>query len=185
MKSIAMRLSGRAAGSAAPVVCVLAAVLTLQAGAAMAQVKECQDEDLAPQRRIRACTVVIEDAKQADNVRAEAYANRGSVHDEEDKLDEAIADFTAALKLTPNNATLYVLRGTSYGNNSDYQRAIADFTEAIRLEPKDAGAYANRGVAYQETKQNDKAIADYRKALELEPDNETAKDGLADLTKKN
>ena len=163
----------------------MAAALALPAGPALAQVKECQDEDLAPQRRIRACTVVIDDVKQAEAVRAEAYANRGSIYDEEDKLDEAIADFTAALKLTPGNATLYVLRGTSYGNKSDFQRAITDFTEAIRLDPKDSAAYANRGVAYQETNQNDKAIADYRKALELEPGNETAKDGLSELTKKN
>ena len=50
--------------------------------------------------------------------------------------DKAIADFTEAIRLNPNDAEAYYSRGCEYFEKGDHDRAIADFTEAIRLNPK-------------------------------------------------
>ena len=48
----------------------------------------------------------------------------------------AVADFTAAIALSPENASLYYARGDAYlsGGERDLEKAIADFSEAARLQ---------------------------------------------------
>jgi tetratricopeptide (TPR) repeat protein len=51
--------------------------------------------------------------------------------------DRAIAEYTEAILIDPDNAFHYSSRGHVYRQNGDYDRAIADYAEAIRLEPND------------------------------------------------
>jgi tetratricopeptide (TPR) repeat protein/predicted small secreted protein len=84
--------------------------------------------------------------------------------------DRAIADFTQAIRLDPDNAKAYKERGNAYYIKGDYDRAIADYTQAIRLDPDYALAYHNRGDAYSDKDDYDRAIADYTQAIRLNPD---------------
>jgi tetratricopeptide (TPR) repeat protein len=84
-------------------------------------------------------------------------------------FEQAIADFSQALKLDPNNAKIYVERGNAYGDKGDNDRAIADYDQAIRLNPNFAEAYSNRGNAYLSKGDHDRAIADYDQAIRLNP----------------
>jgi tetratricopeptide (TPR) repeat protein len=84
--------------------------------------------------------------------------------------DKAIADWTDAISLKPDDAEAYCNRGKAYGEKGDYGKAIADYAEAIRLRPDFAKAYYNRGVCYGEKGDHDKAIADYNEAIRLTPD---------------
>ena len=43
----------------------------------------------------------------------------------------AIADYTEAIKLKPDDASAYIGRGGAKGFLADYKGAIADFTEEI------------------------------------------------------
>ena len=140
-------------------------------------------KSLPPPQRIAACTKVIEDKKQSTDVRAEALASRGSAFDDQDKYDEAIADYDAALKLSPGDPAVLILRGNSYDAKGDKQKAIADYTAAIKINPEDAAGYYNRATVYQELGQRERAIADYRKALEIMPKHAGAQEGLADVIK--
>ena len=63
------------------------------------------------------------------------------------KLNEAIADFSAALRIAPNIHELWNLRGLTYLLQSDCRRAIADFDEAIRRKPGYTVAIRNRRMA--------------------------------------
>ncbi|MHC6203850.1 tetratricopeptide repeat protein, partial [Breznakiellaceae bacterium SP9] len=82
--------------------------------------------------------------------------------------EQAIRDFTQALKLDQNNAGIYYERGNAYNHKRDYERAIADCTQAIRLDSNYAAAYNGRGVAYVNKGDYDRAIADYTQAIRLD-----------------
>ena len=59
----------------------------------------------------------------------------------------AIADYTKAIELDPNNANAYYNRGLSKLNLKNYYGAIADNTKAIELDPNNADAYFNRAIS--------------------------------------
>ena len=80
------------------------------------------------------------------------------------QYDRAIADFTRAIRLEPNDADAYYGRGTALGEKGEHDNAIADFTQAIRLKPENGDAYYRRGVAFESKREHDKAIADFEGA---------------------
>ena len=61
--------------------------------------------------------------------------SRGIAYRDQGNLDQAIADFTAALGINPNYTPAYHERGVAYRMKGDRELAIADFREAIRLDP--------------------------------------------------
>ena len=83
--------------------------------------------------------------------------------------DQAIADYTEAIRLDPKHALAYINRGNAWRTKEEYDKAIADYDEAIRLDPKDATAYHERGEAWYAKDDLDKAIADYDEAIRLDP----------------
>ncbi len=62
-------------------------------------------------------------------------------------LDQAIADFTDAIRLDPEIADAYYNRGHAYGRRATSTRPIADLTQAIRFDPENS-EYGIRGLAY-------------------------------------
>lgn len=154
------------------------------AAAQPTDIDKCADVELAKALRMASCNTLIGDRKQADDVRADAYGNRGSIHDEEGRHDAAIADFTQALKLVPHDPVVLIARGNAHDSHGDKQKAIADYTEAIRINPGDAAPYFNRAAVYQELGEVTKAEVDYKKALEIDPDFDSAKMGLTELNSK-
>jgi tetratricopeptide (TPR) repeat protein len=103
----------------------------------------------------------------------------GAVVSEEKKAvyDRAIADFTQAIRLDPDNAIAYEERGNAYASKGDYDRAIADFNQAIRINPDYVAAYNNRGNVYNDKGEYDRAIADYTQAIRINPNDAFAYNG--------
>jgi tetratricopeptide (TPR) repeat protein len=99
-----------------------------------------------------------------------AFHNRGCAYVIEGKPDSAIADYTAAIALSPSYASAWYNRGSVFLSQNDFARAAADLTEAIRLSQKYADACNNRGIAFLEEKRYGEAIADFRRVIELKPD---------------
>jgi Flp pilus assembly protein TadD len=63
-----------------------------------------------------------------------AYANRGRIYGMNlGNYKKAIADFTKAIEIDPNNASVYGLRGVSYDRLRDYKKASKDARKACDL----------------------------------------------------
>ena len=75
-----------------------------------------------------------------------AYNNRGVAKKSLKDYYGAIADYTKAIELRPDDALLIYNRGVAKNYLEDYYGAIADYTKAIELNPDDASAYNNRGM---------------------------------------
>jgi tetratricopeptide (TPR) repeat protein len=115
--------------------------------------------------------------------RSAAYVEQGrsaakQAYDAEDQeirmsyYEQAIENWTRALKLNPWNHDAYYYRGLVYQyQKEDYDRAIGDFTRAIKLRPDYAFYYARRGDVYRLKEDYDQAIADYTEAIVLSSDN--------------
>ena len=57
--------------------------------------------------------------------------------------DRAVAEFSEAIRLKPDNARAYYNRGQAYRHRGDYGKALTDYGEAIRLKPDLMEAYNN------------------------------------------
>jgi len=89
-----------------------------------------------------------------------------------DIIDQAIIDFTQAIRLEPPNARLYLVRGIARSIRRDYDLALADFMQAIDMAPNSpdsAPAYFNRGNIYTNIMDYDRAIVEFNRAINLAP----------------
>jgi tetratricopeptide (TPR) repeat protein len=97
------------------------------------------------------------------------------------RLDEALARYDRALKLSPRLVVAWYNRGLDLMNAGRLREAVASFTRAIELHPWDAQAHNNRGLALLKLGNRDAARADFQRALELEPGMKEAEENLGRL----
>jgi tetratricopeptide (TPR) repeat protein len=83
---------------------------------------------------------------------------------------KAVAYYTEAVRLNPNDTKAYAGHGDAYAGLGNYEQAIADYTEAIHVDPNYAYAYQRRGDAYRAIGEYELAIADCTEAIRLDPD---------------
>ena len=102
------------------------------------------------------------------------YFIRGMRAHNEERFQDAITAYTAAIEKNPTSFLSYNCRGLSYCSLDQYKKGIADYTMAIRLCPQNDKVYFNRGLAYQNLEELEKAIADYTMAIELNPQDAAA-----------
>ena len=98
---------------------------------------------------------------------AQTFFDRGKNESILRNYQAAIADYTEAIRLKPDDAVAHAGRGDAYNWLKQYDKAIGDYTEAIRLKPDYAEAYNDRGAAHTWLKQYDKAVGDYTEAIRL------------------
>ena len=115
---------------------------------------------------------------EADFANFVTYTSGGRVSAGRKRVyDQAIADFSEAIRINPNNAAIYSERGRVYGLKEDYDRAITDQTKAIKIDTNYALAYLRRGAAYGSKGDYDRAITDYTQAIKMDPNDASAYSG--------
>ena len=83
----------------------------------------------------------------------------------------ALADFDAAVRLTPDFGEAHLMRGTALVELGRYPEAIEALTRALAINPeRPERAHFYRAAAYEETGNASAAYADYQRAAELAPD---------------
>ncbi|MBD2338553.1 tetratricopeptide repeat protein [Calothrix sp. FACHB-156] len=99
----------------------------------------------------------------------EAFSDRCLAYLQIQEYQQAIADCTQAINLSPENAEAYINRGLANYRQQDYLSAIADYQQAIALKPADFRAYYNLALAHAATDKYLEAIVDYNLALSQIP----------------
>jgi tetratricopeptide (TPR) repeat protein len=94
---------------------------------------------------------------------------RGVAFEQKGDFENAIANFTEAIRIDPNYALAFYDRGKSYKGKGDLAQAVADYGEAIRIDPNNALAFYDRGIAYKARGYLERAISDFDEAIRIEP----------------
>jgi len=111
--------------------------------------------------------------KTATKTAAQEAADRGKVSYAKRDYENAIREFTEAIRLD-NSVTVYFgRRGFVYSKIEDYDNAIKDYTDAIKLDPNNSDYLMYRGDSYYQKKDYYTAINDYTAAIKLDPLNTT------------
>ncbi len=116
------------------------------------------------------------------------HQNAGDKYYEQEKYNQAIAEYSQVIAIEPNYAHAYHGRGKAYYKKEDFSKAIYNYGQAILLKYDYAMAYNNRGNAYYQTGETELAIADYEQVLFLDNDaiaKQEAKQALNTLNGEN
>jgi tetratricopeptide (TPR) repeat protein len=81
----------------------------------------------------------------------------------------AIADFSEAIRLAPEDPAAYIQRGYAHHERREADRAIEDFTTAISLKPDSGRAYFARALVHRRRGDFASALADATAAIEHNP----------------
>jgi len=98
---------------------------------------------------------------------AEAYNNRGLAFYNLERHQQAINDFSQAVRMKPQYAEAFNNRGNAYYALDQYEKAEADFNKSLELKPKYSKAHLNRGLAYFQMKKSEESCKDFRRACDL------------------
>ncbi|MEQ9815202.1 MAG: tetratricopeptide repeat protein [Azospirillaceae bacterium] len=114
------------------------------------------------------CTQRLASSLPAD-VTAIAYNNRGNALQNLGLLEDALADYTAALDLQPRYAVALSNRGSAFDQLGQYENAIADYTSAIEFDDTRPEAFFNRANTYFRIGQYQNAVSDYSVVASMLP----------------
>ncbi len=84
-------------------------------------------------------------------------------------LQRAVADFTTAVDLAPDNAGLLLSRGKAHHDLKQYDKALADLTAALQLAPQHTDILIERSEVFVRLNRYDEALADLTTALQISP----------------
>jgi tetratricopeptide (TPR) repeat protein len=105
---------------------------------------------------------------------ASALQQRAGVYVSQQKFQEAIADYSEALKVKAKDPEIFERRAYAEMQLKDYDKALRDYNEAIKLSPEEAKYYQVRAFIYQTKGDFKAAMADVDKTLKLDPNNQDA-----------
>ena len=167
----------------ARIAAVLAALtLTSAAGAAVAGVQvigssdahRCMDAAFAGSSSayaINVCTTALSEAALTPKNRAGTLVNRGVLRMNRRDYVAALADFEAALAVTPQSGEALFNRGSVRIAQGRFAEGVADIDQSLALglnQPEKA--FYNRAIAREELADTRGAYRDYLEAARLKPD---------------
>ena len=136
-----------------------------------AEAAKSQDWDKAVEL-LRKATAM--DHKYSDELSA-VYQQRGYAAASNQQFQDAINDYSEALKLTSQDVRIYEQRAAVEMKIQDYDKALADYSEVIKLKPNEARYYNYRAYIYELKNDSKNALADTEKVLKMDPNNQEAK----------
>ncbi len=97
------------------------------------------------------------------------FAKRAEVYGEMGLHQQAVSDYTEAIKLDTTESLYIARRGDEYRLLGKYDLSVADFDRAIEMDPESANYYMQRGWVKDEFQGNHTdGLADYTTAIELD-----------------
>lgn len=123
-----------------------------------------------PPEQIAVFVPVVADAAAANPRDAAGYMRRAADFAAKGDLDNALADYDAAIRLDETSIPAYHGRGMIWQRRGNAERALVDLDHAIRLSFSDPEIYRDRGSLWFGRGNHDRAIADFNQAIKLKPD---------------
>ncbi|PQE22727.1 stress-induced-phospho 1 protein [Rutstroemia sp. NJR-2017a BVV2] len=114
---------------------------------------------------------------------ADALKAEGNKAIAEKNFDEAVAKFTEAIAIEPENHILYSNRSAAYASKRDYENSLKDAEKCTELKPDWAKGWGRVAAAKQGTGDLLGAHDAYEEALKLDPNYAVASKGLASVKK--
>lgn len=109
--------------------------------------------------------------KEMDRMREAMRMRRAEAAIGAGRYDDAIGDFNALLKVSPQNRRLALGLGMALVGKGDTQAAIAQFDQIIASTPNAAAAYYGRAMAHNTARRRDDSLKDLDRAIALDPRN--------------
>ena len=106
-----------------------------------------------------------------DSTNVNPIIGLGSVLDDLDREDEAIAYLEKGFELSPDNIGINTNLGYRYMMKANYELALRYYNKVLTLDPQDAKVYNNRGFTYFKQKKYGAALNDVNRSLQFFPDN--------------
>jgi len=126
-------------------------------------------------------------ANPVDLGEAEKFKNKGNAHMQQKEFEQAIEQYTAALKLSPAGPQSHVYfsnRAAALVSLKKFKDAVADSERSLALKPDYSKAHARLGLAHFLLGNYRQAVEAYTVALKYEPDNKSSKTYLEKSAKK-
>ena len=114
------------------------------------------------------------DHKYAPNLAA-VFQQRGYAAATNQQFQDAINDYSEAIKINPNDSRIYEQRAAVEMKLNDMDKALADYSEAIKLKPNEVRYYLYRSYIYEIKGDIKNSMADTEKVLKIDPNNQEAK----------
>jgi tetratricopeptide (TPR) repeat protein len=99
-----------------------------------------------------------------------AYVERGKLFFEDFQEDVAIADFTRAIEVNPDDFDAYLLRAFAYLDISEFEKAANDIDRVLKAGPASYDALLVLGDAHRGAGRRKKALSAYARAIEASAD---------------
>ena len=97
-----------------------------------------------------------------------AYGTRGNFLKAQNRMPEAISDFSEAIKLKPDDARTYVNRAYAFIQANSNKEALSDLNSAVKQEPKNILFISTRAMVYVNMNNLDAAFADCNEVIALD-----------------
>jgi tetratricopeptide (TPR) repeat protein len=102
------------------------------------------------------------------------HSQKGFEFSRAGKYNEAITEYTEAIRLSPNNDALFYNRGLCYINTNNGDAAIQDFNKSIEFNGNNIDAYIQITTIYANRGMYDDALNSINTVISLQPDNAEA-----------
>jgi serine/threonine-protein kinase len=127
-----------------------------------AMAKKADDRYASAGELVAALKALLEDADEYVRRANRSYSLR--------ELDQAILQYSEALRIKPDHALAYFGRANAYHDKGLLEAAIADYTQVLKLTPHYMAAYFRRAQAYEQKGEHQLVIADYSQLLRIKSD---------------
>jgi tetratricopeptide (TPR) repeat protein len=113
-----------------------------------------------------------------------AYERRGYALTKNQQFQNAVTDYTEAMKIKSNEPRLYEERAYAEMKIYAYDKALADYDELVKLKPKEVRYYNFRAYIYEAKEDAQHSMAETESALKIDPNNQEAKERKQRLERK-
>jgi len=121
------------------------------------------------------------EALKFDTQNSAAYFGLGEIFSEQDKADEALANYEKALNANAKLTEIYVPLGILYFQKGEIAKADDLLTKALAASPNDAETQLFVGMIRMSQNRNQEAMAAFEKARTLDPTNPEASFNIAEV----